>query len=383
MKLFDIASRLIAFNTVSNQSTVPMANFISEYLEQLGFNIAQHSYSLNGTPKINLIATFGGNNTTLAFSGHMDTVPVGAWSVNSNPFDLTKLGNRYYARGIADMKLFIAFALKAAETVSTIGIKKGFCICLTSDEEVGCLGVKKLIRKTGRPAEYVLIGEPTEMNPIYAHKGYMYIKVEIWGKRGHSSDPKNGQSIVPFLASVLYRLESFQSTLREDTNNVFNPPCPTMNIGVISTDQKLPNGKVVKSSKNIIPGYCVLEIEVRTIPGQNSIDVLRAIELCVKKNVPDGITIEVSPVRSPTPPMLTNKTSEFMANVQQYIGSGDPKTVCYNTEGGAMNESGAQCVICGPGNIKQAHQDNEHVLERYIEDESIIERHITLIHQMC
>ena len=173
-ELAKLVSQLVSFNTVSDISNIAMADFLCEFLEGTGFKISSYPYQdRQGVDKVNVIGRLGGEESYLTLSGHMDTVPFeGRWRANSKPLVATKIGDRLYGRGVADMKLFIATALMVAKTISASSLRKPFSLCFTADEEVGCVGAKRLTREAKADVgRYVVLGEPTEMIPVRAHKG--------------------------------------------------------------------------------------------------------------------------------------------------------------------------------------------------------------------
>lgn len=370
MTLLKLATKLVGFNTVSlESSTCEIADFITTYLEELGFRIETYPYTYEGKEKVNLIARIGDDNSRIALSGHLDTVPFeGAWKKKTDPLKLTKLGENYYGRGIADMKLFLAIMLKVAEKASKHLERLPLALCFTSDEEIGCIGAKKI--QGIRLADQIIIGEPTNLQPIYAHKGYMYLVVELRGKRGHSSDPKNGINVIPALLQVLQELNEVEKIFQSIKNSAFSPPYPTINIGFITTDEIKRDGTAVLSMKNIIPGYCRIVMEIRPIPGQDTDEILEAIRRKLGQKI-GGVKVTTKLVRFPTPPMRTPENSSLVQTAMD-LSSQKAGAVCFNTEGGIFNEAGAKTLIWGPGSIKQAHQGDEHVHESFLE-ENVVE----------
>ncbi|MFH1188297.1 MAG: acetylornithine deacetylase [bacterium] len=379
MELQDLAGRLIGFNTVSPESsTVEMADFISNYLEPLGFTIERYPYISRGTRQVNLVARKGGEKSFLALAGHMDTVPFQAsdWSMTRDPLKLVRRSDKFYARGVSDMKLFLAMAMRAGESIPTATLKKPFALVFTSEEEIGCIGARKLVREQKvHLGEYVVIGEPTEMVPVHLHKGYMYIIVELRGEKGHSSDPRKGKNVIELaLPTVLNHLLIFQKKLESTLDRRFDPPYSTMNIGAIST----PHG-----AKNIVPSYCRIELDIRPMPGQNPDDLFSILKAYVEHGLYEmtGIKVKVSFGRKPSPPMETTDESLFMQTIRDISGK-NPIAVSFNTEGGIFNEGGCSSVIWGPGSIRQAHRSDEFVTAKYLE-ESMIEQYTTLIRRLC
>mgnify|MGYP000052907826 CR=1 FL=1 len=376
LSLEELAKRLVSFNTVSpHASTRGIADFISEYLEHNGFKINQYPYRSGGVEKVNLIATKGGEECKLALSGHLDTVePKKEW--RTDPFKLTLINDRYYGLGITDMKLFLAIAMKAGEIIEEKELRYPFALYFTSDEEIGCLGAKKLIRENIHLAKWIVIGEPTKLIPINLHKGYLYLVVEIFGKGGHSSDPRRGRNVIELgLPPVLATLNRLKKELETIIDRRFDPPYPTMNIGVLTTGEG--------ASKNTIADYCQIHLEVRPLPGQDIEEIYEIFNYMIRKSVEDieGIQARVRYNRAPTLPLETPKESIFVRVVEKIAGE-KVGAVCYNTEGGIFNAAGSQTIIWGPGDIRQAHKANEFAHICWFREE-IVDKYVKLIRQIC
>lgn len=415
MSLMDLTAKLVGFNTVSSESSLLMADFICEYLEGCGFVIEKYPYQdPAGVKKVNVIARKGGQESELVFSGHMDTVPFGpGW--DGSPLvlvekDLKDVGKVFQGLGIADMKFFLAVAMKAGEAISAAELKQPFALCFTSDEEVGCVGAKKLstaVKQQGRTiGRYVVIGEPTKCRPIYAHKGYIFLEVIIGAfkdKHGtsgdtdnacHSSDPSTTTNVVEkALGAVIEELCQFRRSLEKVTDSRFKPAFPTMNIGGniligrITKDEKLE--KPDKVAKNIIPRGFMIEGDIRPIPGQDPEDLIKILRSNIeerirgiKTTVPDEkFYIRVGYRNSPSYPMETSKDS-VIVKVAEEISGLRTGTESFNTEGNVFNVAGSETVIWGPSNIKQAHKDNEFVLAELFKEETV-EKYIRLIRRIC
>ncbi|MEK9151514.1 MAG: acetylornithine deacetylase [Patescibacteria group bacterium] len=380
--VIDVLRRLIGMNTVSHRSTREIADFVCNYLEPFGFTIEQHVYRLKDVEKkadvekVNVIARKGGDDLHLALAGHMDTVPFKQDEWRTDPLELTKMGDKWFGRGTCDMKGFLALAMIAGSRISVSQLKRPFGLVFTSDEEVGCIGAKKLIRDKGRVAEMYIIGEPTEFQPFILHKGYMYISIELRGKGGHGSRPADGINAVERgLLPILGKIEKFKRHLGDIVDIRLDPPYPTLNIGVVSTGEN--------SAKNMIADYCRVELEIRPVPGQDVHEMFHAFSnyLTDGEERVDGVGVKVAFKRAPTPPMETSREALVVREVERMCGH----TACstsFNTEGGVFNASGAHSVICGLGSIQQAHQPNEFVHEKYLTD-AMVEKYIATILNIC
>jgi acetylornithine deacetylase len=420
MSIEELARDLVRFNTVSRESsTVDMVNFIKPLLEEAGFQIVEYPYEEENLRKINLIAQKGkGEKCKLALAGHMDTMPIDIknWQTSEDlvhpkiedPWNLTRINkvqvrgennNRrfidaYFGAGITDMKLFLAIAMKAGAQIDEKKMKYPFSLVFTSDEEVGCVGARKLLAAKKYLAEWIVVGEPTAMTPVYAHKGYIYKIIDIYGEGGHSSDPKNGTSVVklalPVLLEKLYELEDYLNKIQDQR---FNPPFPTLNIGVVTTDEikmesinGIRTNKIIKSAKNLIPGFCRLELDIRPLPGQEIKEINDVIKRIIKESLEkiDNQNIEIYQGygRKASDPLETPLDSGLLQAIKEIRKNPEAKTACFNTEGGLYNASGSQSIIWGPGSIEQAHKAGEYVEARYLEPD-VLEKYVNLITKIC
>jgi|GEM_PF-1679243 len=401
MEVFDLVQQLVASDSVSigNQSsTRPIADTISTFCQDAGCDVSQYVYTSEGKEKVNVVATKGGGAPLLALSGHMDTVGyTPEWQ--SDPFTVTEYNERLHGLGIADMKLFLATAIKAVEMTKIKDIVQPVALYFTSDEEVGCIGAKDLARTSGFDlAKFVVIGEPTELVPVNLHKGYLYFRVAVWRqlrdkekekvrnrKVTHSSEDRFSTNVVETaMPVVIQALSEFRHQMRRRYQDErFAPPYPTMNIGgVVRMDSQ--------AAKNIIPGEFTLDNEIRLLPGQNPQDILAYLQRtldtalsCLKLEVRDEVIhASVNPVRQPTPPMSTVWESELVKTTVRLSNGKGPQSVSYNTEGGVYNRSGADTVIWGPGSIAQAHKANEFVDRSWLRPE-VAGSYAKLIQHFC
>ncbi|MDA3815493.1 MAG: acetylornithine deacetylase [Patescibacteria group bacterium] len=378
MDIIEITRKLVSFNTISVKQTIDIANFISEYLEGNNFRVEQHHYDQKGVQHVNVVAIKGPNNRIplLGLSGHMDTVPFDSMKWKTDPLKLTKIGDKYLGRGICDMKGFLAIAMKAGSEIENRNLKNSFALIFTSNEEVGCVGAKRLMYDKGKFVDSVIIGEPTELQPFILHKGYMHIKIELKGEKGHSSLPYEGKNVIEkALPHILNRILEFRKNLEMIKDSRFSPNHPTLNIGVVSTGNN--------SAKNIIADYCLIELDIRPIPGQNVKELFYAFSRFITngENALNGIKIKTSYGKAPTPPMETSKDSSIVKIIENKTGETASST-SFNTEGGVFNSVGINSVVYGPGSIQQAHKPDEFMHEKYL-SAKVIENYKHLIRTMC
>lgn len=375
MQVVELAGELIRRPSVSHLPTGELADFVSNCLEPAGFKVEQQEYLNNGVRKVNVVARKGGNEPKLALSGHLDTVPYNAKEWRSDPLVLTERNGRFYGMGICDMKGFLAVAMVAAMQIPINALSHPFALMFTSDEEVGCIGARRLTAVKGAVAEMIVIGEPTELCPVYLHKGYVFMRAVLIGKGGHSSDPAKGRNVIErALPVVIQRLMEFKQALESIRDVRLKPPYPTMNIGKVDTG--------VGSAKNVIADHCEVDFDIRPVPGQDVAEIIKALQNHV---APDGevngIAVKLSPVRPPSLPFFTEPASAVVSETSVVMGN-QPCSTSFNTEGGIFNRSGSQSVVCGIGSIRQAHQPNEFVDCRYLQD-SIVKRYEQLILRIC
>ncbi|MCA3014679.1 MAG: acetylornithine deacetylase [Myxococcaceae bacterium] len=302
-----------------------------------------------GVEKQNLLACTGEGLPELALVGHSDCVPFDAsWS---EALRLTERDGRLYGRGACDTKAFIACAVVALARAKA-KLSRPAMLVFTADEELGCVGAKKLLEAGKGRARRALVGEPTSLRPIRANKGYCLAEVEVHGKEGHSAYPDTGASAVFRASRLLSKLERYSRTaLREETLAAFEPPFATLNVGVLS------GGK----AKNVIPGQVRFTLEWRPLPGQDVNVVLDAVERLRLECVADdpAFSMTVTPLRLDrgfsTPP-----DADLVTFISSQTGRA-PDTVAFGTEGPQLAALGAVPVVFGPGDITVAHQTGEHV----------------------
>lgn len=376
-RVVEVLRRLISMNTVSDRSTIEITDYIAEYLENAGFSIDRMLYERAGVKKVNLIASKGEGSPILALSGHMDTVPFNAtdWK-NLDPLQLTERSGKWYGRGTCDMKGFLAIAMVAGSNISSLELCRAFALVFTSDEEVGCIGAKELVKERGAVADMCIIGEPTDLMPFILHKGYMYVRIELQGKRGHSSRPDEGLNVIErALPTVLKRINSFRDALRQIRDERLEPPYPTLNTGVVSTGEN--------AAKNIIPNKCVIELDMRPVPGQDVEEIMHSFRRYVTddEEFVNGVSIRIDYARMPTSPLEVDPNDEVVRAVSEEFGF-EACSTSFNTEGGVFRSAGMRSVICGPGSIQQAHQPNEYLHGRYLTEETV-QGYSNVIRNIC
>jgi acetylornithine deacetylase len=366
--LQSLLGELVAIDSTSTRSNVPMVGLLERRLAKAGFETHRHVYKdEQGVEKVNLLATRGPSAglPELALVGHSDCVPFDAdWK---EALTLTEREGKLYGRGACDTKAFIACAVTAAERVPVSEQHKPLMLVFTADEELGCFGAKKLVEARRGEARYAIVGEPTSLRPIIANKGYCLAEVEVLGKEGHSAYPESGVSAILAAARYLAQLESEAERLRIETDEAFTPPFATVNVGVIQ------GGK----AKNVIAGACRFTVEWRPLPAQNVAhfgDVLERLAKGLEAAVP-GARVQVKRLRQDG----GVKTSTASKVVQFIVGQTGktPETVAFGTEAPQMTALGAEAVVFGPGDIRVAHQTGEYVpVDELVRCEEVLEQAI-------
>lgn len=375
MNVIELTRSLVSMNTVSNVSTRGIADFVSNILDPSGFKIEQQVYRTDGVEKVNVIARKGGDEPKFALSGHLDTVPFDENEWSSDPLKLTERNGRFYGMGVCDMKGFLAVAMLAGMRIPVSELHHPFALIFTSDEEVGCIGAKRLEKKVRQIAEMIVIGEPTEFKPVFLHKGYIFLRIVLRGNRGHSSRPAEGRNVIErALPVVIQRLMEFKAAMECVRDDRLDPPYPTLNIGRVDTGRG--------AAKNIIPDYCQIDLDIRPVPNQDVEEIIGSLQKHVAPGgIIDGIAVKIYIARAPTPAFLTDPCAAIVQEVAAMTEC-SPVSTSFNTEAGVFGRNGGQVVVCGIGSIKQAHRPKEFLDAVYLQD-AIMENYAALIRKLC
>jgi acetylornithine deacetylase len=354
----DLTKKLIAFDTTSRSSNLALIDFAQNLLEDSGAR-CRRSYDANGK-KANLFATLGPDGDDgYVLSGHTDVVPVDGQDWSSDPFQAEVRGDKLFGRGTCDMKGFAGVALSLVPEIAKAKLKSPIHFALSYDEEVGCTGVSGLIDDLAeakiKPA-LAIVGEPTLMKVVGAHKGGTAVKTRCHGHEGHSSAPNKGASAVMMAGEFIAALARIGVELQDDRDPRFDPPYSTTQANVVHGGTAL----------NILAREASIVWECRTLPGRDPMDVVnRAKELAAailpkyRNGAPDA-SIEIT-VTSSYPGLALDMDSAAVALAREISGANDVEAVAYGTEAGHFARAGIPAVICGPGSIDQAHRPDEFV----------------------
>lgn len=357
----ELLRTLIGFNTVSAFSNKALIDFIQDYLQGFGIscNIAPNE---EGT-KADLITTIGPmTEGGIVLSGHTDVVPVEGQDWHSDPFEMMEKDGKYYGRGACDMKGFIAVALSLVPVFQARTLKVPIHLVFSYDEEIGCLGAPALIARMCKdiPApQAAIIGEPTSMKLVNAHKGVAIFETTVTGLPGHSSQTHMGVNAISYAAECIRHLGDIAEELKSSgaTDERFEPPHSTISLGTI-------NGG---SAVNIIAEQCKFIWDCRSISGKDSLSALRQFDAyCAETLIPKMRKIAADAdiqtiTQVSAPPLVASDDNAAEALVRQLTGQNRSGVVAFAAEAGLFQEAGIPAVICGPGSIDQAHRPDEYV----------------------
>jgi acetylornithine deacetylase len=356
----DMIGRLVAFDTTSRASNLALIDFVRDYLD--GWGVASELVFDAERRKANLYATLGPDDRGgIMLSGHSDVVPVDGQAWDGDPFALAARDGHLYGRGAADMKSFIAVALALVPEFKAATSAIPVHIALTYDEEVGCIGVRGLIAALGsRPIKprLCIIGEPTLMQPVIAHKGKKSLRCDVHGQESHSALTHVGVNAIETAAEIVAEIGRLARRKRDagPFDHGFMPPYTTIQTGTIQGGTAL----------NIVPRDCRFDFEIRYLPGDDPealCDELRrraAALLPEMRRISAATSIAFDEFND-LPALSAAADSEVVQLALALTGANALGKVSFGTEGGLYQQAGIPTVICGPGSIEQAHRPNEFI----------------------
>jgi len=348
---------LVEFDTTSRESNLQLIEFVRDYLA--GFGVTSELVYNEERSKANLFASIGPQELAgIVLSGHTDVVPVDgqAWSVP--PFELTECDGKLFGRGTADMKGYIACVLALVPELVKADLRRPVHIALSYDEEVGCLGVRSLLKVLEqRPLKPMLciIGEPTGLKPVLGHKGKLAMRCDVHGEACHSAYAPYGVNAIEHAAELIGELGRIGQRLRDTRDARFDPPFSTVQTGVMS------GGKAL----NIVPADCRFDFEIRALPSQDPGEVADQLKAYAEQQVlPRMQAVSAqSAIRftelSAYPGLVTDECSQAAQLIADFSGSQEFGTVAFGTEGGLFDAAGIPTVVCGPGSMDQGHKPDE------------------------
>ena len=371
----EMIRQLIAFDTTSRNSNLELIHFVRDYLAGLG--VESELIQGDDKEKANLFATLGPTDRPgIALSGHTDVVPIDGQEWDSDPWTVTEKGGKLYGRGTCDMKSFVAVALAHAPRFLEAEPKTPIHLCFSYDEEVGCLGVRPMLKRLAareiRPI-MAIVGEPTDMKVINAHKGKLSYRCHVRGLECHSSLAPTGVNAIEYAARLIGKLvEMAERKAKEGPfDQEYDIPHTTVHTGIISGGTAL----------NIVPKDCYFDFEFRTLPEESEAALLEEVqdyavsvlEPAMQRIDPDsGFRFEFL---SSFPGLDTPGDHEVVQLAKALTGANATSKVAFGTEAGLFSQHDMPAVICGPGSIEQAHKPNEFVaLEQVALCEAFMER---------
>ena len=364
MNTINRLSRLIAFDTTSRHSNLALIHDCADYLESLGLK-PWLSHNADQS-KANLFATIaaadGNTEGGLILSGHTDVVPTDGQAWQSDPYRADIREGRLYGRGSTDMKGFIAAVLAAAPAMVQAELKRPLHIALSYDEEIGCLGAPVMIaelQKRGLTPEHCIVGEPTSMRMVVAHKGIHTFRCAVHGKAAHSSLTPQGVNAIEYAAKLIVFINELAGRLkaRHDTDPDYDVPFSTLSVNTIA-------GGI---AGNIVPQLCEFEFDYRNLPHMSPADITAPIEAHIREVLQPQMQAVDAACRidmrhgENVPAMPEAEAALLHDLITQLVQDSSRLKVAYATEGGQFQQAGIATVICGPGNIEQAHKADEFV----------------------
>ena len=359
---FALMEKLISFPTVSRDTNIPLIDWVADYLDSHG--IESHRYVDPDQPKHALFAHVGPwEEGAIVLSGHTDVVPIDGQPWDTDPFSVVEKDGKYYGRGTCDMKGFDALALWALVEGKYIGLKRPLQIALSFDEEIGCTGAPPMIEAM-QPVlpkgSAVIVGEPSTMQAVTGHKGGTGFDTHVVGFEVHSSLMHTGVNAIMAGAKLIEWANEMntQSMARKPTAMaaMFNPPFTTTHVGMIEGG----------TAHNITAKDCKFAMDFRVVPGEDKdawgtayLKKVREVEAQMQAVVPETY-IEVTP-RFDVPGLKPEDDGAAETLVRQITGDNASHKVSYGTEAGQFQDAGYSAIICGPGDIAQAHQPNEFI----------------------
>ena len=360
-----ILSDLIKFPTVSGTSNIQLIDYCERKLSTLGAD----SFKTFDDKKlrVNLFSTINGtqklNGGGIILSGHTDVVPASGKDWTSNPFVASNRNNKLYGRGSCDMKGFIACALALAPHFAKQKLKKPIHFSFTYDEETACQGAPvmlKELKKRKINCSVCIIGEPTSMKAIQAHKGCYEYSTHFTGLAGHGSAPDKGVNAVEYATKFISKLMSIREELkkREPKNSIFNPPYTTLQIGRIKGGL----------ARNVIADQCTVDWELRPVVFEDGVFVNKIMDDYVKNTLLPEMK-KVYPKSNIKKEIIgevvgfdKEEKSQAVNLICNLTGNNSKDVVSFGTEAGLFQELGISTVVCGPGSIEQAHKIDEFII---------------------
>ncbi|MBA3318238.1 MAG: acetylornithine deacetylase [Gemmatimonadales bacterium] len=350
-----LLERLVAFDTTSRLSNLPLADFVADYLDRPGIGV-EKLWSQDGT-KANLVIRAGPDGPGgegLTLSGHMDVVPADEPEWHSAPFTLTRSGESFVGRGAADMKGFLALAINRLARCTPSRLRRPLALLLTYDEETGTLGARRFVESRpaspGLPRD-VIIGEPTSLRVVRLHKGMIRLQLAFHGRAAHSGYPHLGRNAIEPAALAIGALAKLRIDMEAErpTHGAHFPEVPyaALNVGLVSGG----------SAVNVIPDRCAVQVGIRLLPEMKADDMTERVRATVAEALP-GEPFELTSLGE-SPAMMLDEGAALYRELCGLVGQHGAQSVAFATDAGWLQTAGFRCAIFGPGSIEVAHRPNE------------------------
>ena len=361
MQSRELLNTLISYPTISRDSNLELIGFIQEYLQKHGHS-SELIYNEHKT-KANLYCVIGpAGKPGVMLSGHTDVVPVEGQDWTGNPFVMREQNDLLFGRGSCDMKGFIACVLSMIAQVSSVELKTPLHLAFSYDEEIGCIGVRRLI-ETLQPVKvkpkFCLVGEPTMMQPVIAHKGKTAARAHCNGIECHSSLAPQSVNAIYLATELISAIRSVQEKFisQGPHDHDYDVSHTTLHVGTINGGTAL----------NIVPNSCLFDFEIRNLPSDDPSKIINELITAAndivapyKRSHPD-VSIEIETINE-YPALNTNTESDIVEFVRQLTGANTLGKIAFGTEGGLFSRDlGVETIVMGPGSIEQAHKPDEYI----------------------
>ncbi|MEM6889830.1 MAG: acetylornithine deacetylase [Pseudomonadota bacterium] len=362
MSAYELMCKLVSFPTISRDTNIPLIDWVEDYL--VGHGIECHRYVDPNQPKHGLFAHVGPRTEgAVVLSGHTDVVPVDGQVWSSDPFAVIERDRKYFGRGTCDMKGFDALAIWALVEAQKSGVARPLQLALSFDEEVGCTGAPPLINAMQGvvpKGDLVIVGEPSSLRPVTGHKGGGGFSTHVQGFEVHSSLIDRGVNAIMYGSKLIDWANDVNAANRNapaaPLAAMFDPPYTTAHIGMISGG----------TAHNITAKDCRFDMDFRVVPGESIAEWeqryrarVAEVEAAMQAVVPET-RIEIAQ-KFDVPGLVPEEGGLAETLVRQLTGDNADHVVSYGTEAGHFQAGGYSAVVCGPGDIAQAHQPDEFI----------------------
>jgi len=371
----ELIRQLLRFDTTSRRSNLALIDWVRDYLRSLG--ISSRLTHDDDKAKANLFATIGNSRLPgIVLSGHTDVVPVDgqAWSVD--PWAGVVKDERLFGRGAADMKSFLGIVLAAVPDMLGKPLATPIHLAFSYDEEVGCIGVGRMIRDmqdSGVAPGICIVGEPTSMKVVTGHKGKLALRAHVCGREAHSALAPYAVNALEYAAEIIVELRRMQRDAAQNGpfNREYDPPYTTLHVGVLHAGSAL----------NIVPRECTFDFEFRTVPQDDAHRLLERLQTyCTDALLPQMQRIAPESrigfeTKSDNPGLHTEERAPIVDRIELLAKAGRGGKVGFASEAGQFQRAGFDAVICGPGSIADAHKPDEFItFEQIRKGEAFIAR---------